>query len=926
MKKLLAALLLLTSTCYADIAFRRSGSDVNLYFSDPLSGADEGNYVMTLTTISCVGTPITCANLGNGIFQISVAASGGAGGGGGSLVYYDGTQFISISSVSAPGIVTQSLNGHTSFYVFNSTGNWITPQNFKSSTTFGGNIFSNSSVTTQGLFVSSNGFLVGGVLFTTHMSTTDAAINARLKLTDWIVSRDTGDARQWATELATGALQIVFANFTSTSDARGNTFVNFRSTSDIRLNAVQVDTSAIASNFSTWLSTTQSVIKSTAANLADDTHVINTPGNPVSWKSLKDVPAGFADGTDDGSGGGGAAVAGVIYNGNQMVAFSSIAVPGATITSDGIGMTSFTWTTQIISTYAWASGQFSTAFSSIAALMVSTQNIQAFFALNAATQDVRMTNISNFFSTYTIRLDAVQVDTTAIKNFATGFQSTANIKMDSTLNFRATDTIRLDALQVDTTSIKNFVSAFMSTSDARGNTFINFRATETIRLDALQVATNTFIYNTAGVIFSTHLAAYPIQGSLFTSSPTLAMVSISSLAVYGGTVTYNGQSSFFANVNSSPTLTIDQVKHRRGDGLEYWGGDAVGTSGGVGGAVFGYISTRNIDMAGFAITRSSGISIGTGTWGLLNITSVTPTVPLMAISSGFPTWLTELYASSWTITVPTVTINGTLIVNSPAPSGPIVLSTNVIAQGNINNTFGGYTFPDGTTQLTAASGQGGGFIYNGIVATSFSTFSVNTPFGPSSVASGAGIATATVMGSTNPYRTISLPASAWYGCGQSSASKINGGFAMTSTATAYNTFGEAFHYFDPPASTTSFVCGSFRMPFEWDGSSVAFQVAWHASTGAQTTMGWSFGAVAIASGTSIYQAVTSSVTTFSAFTSSNTELLTNMSASYSVLGNPVPGSRVKTVLNAGGGTFAGFPRMTEVVLYYRQAVWDGKNR
>ena len=46
-----------------------------------------------------------------------------------------------------------------------------------------------------------------------------------------------------------------------------------------------------------------SVIKSTTANLAYDGGSVNTITNPVDWNQLKNVPAGFADGTDDGSGG-----------------------------------------------------------------------------------------------------------------------------------------------------------------------------------------------------------------------------------------------------------------------------------------------------------------------------------------------------------------------------------------------------------------------------------------------------------------------------------------------------------------------------------------------------------------------------------------------------------------------------------------------
>jgi hypothetical protein len=137
-----------------------------------------------------------------------------------------------------------------------------------------------------------------------------------------------------------------------------------------------------------------------------------------------------------------------------------------------------------------------------------------------------------------------------------------------------------------------------------------------------------------------------------------------------------------------------------------------------------------------------------------------------------------------------------------------------------------------------------------------------------------------------------------------------------------------FHIFDVPFSTMSFACASFRMPFEWDGSSIAFSTVWHTTgtSGPMTgglNMAWSLGAVAISSGSSIYTVVTSSVTTFTTFTGTNTDIVTNQSAAYSIVGTPAPGQRVKFVLNAGGGGFTGLPRMTETLIWYRQKYWDG---
>ena len=50
--------------------------------------------------------------------------------------------------------------------------------------------------------------------------------------TDWTVMNTTHSQRIQQISLDTGTLRTLFGNFTSTSDARGNTFVNFRSTTD----------------------------------------------------------------------------------------------------------------------------------------------------------------------------------------------------------------------------------------------------------------------------------------------------------------------------------------------------------------------------------------------------------------------------------------------------------------------------------------------------------------------------------------------------------------------------------------------------------------------------------------------------------------------------------------------------------------------
>jgi len=45
-------------------------------------------------------------------------------------------------------------------------------------------------------------------------------------------------------------------------------------------------------------------IQTTSTRMSDNTGTINTSNNPISWSQLKDVPAGFSDGTDDGGAAG----------------------------------------------------------------------------------------------------------------------------------------------------------------------------------------------------------------------------------------------------------------------------------------------------------------------------------------------------------------------------------------------------------------------------------------------------------------------------------------------------------------------------------------------------------------------------------------------------------------------------------------------
>jgi len=85
------------------------------------------------------------------------------------------------------------------------------------------------------------------------------------------------------------------------------------------------------SGFSVAFSTTQDIIKSTASELADNTNTINAVTNMVSWNSLKDVPAGLADG-EDATGGGGSAPNLVISTSVWVARIPTVEVAIGTIT------------------------------------------------------------------------------------------------------------------------------------------------------------------------------------------------------------------------------------------------------------------------------------------------------------------------------------------------------------------------------------------------------------------------------------------------------------------------------------------------------------------------------------------------------------------------------------------------------------------
>ena len=238
-------------------------------------------------------------------------------------------------------------------------------------------------------------------------------------------------------------------------------------------------------------------------------------------------------------------------------------------------------------------------------------------------------------------------------------------------------------------------------------------------------------------------------------------------------------------------------------------------------------------------------------------------------------------------------------------------------------------FSDGTDDGSGAGTNSGIFVQNNAGYVNLTSMSFVTPYSTSILRldTDVGKGTFTVLGATNPYRSISLPAASWMGVFPSSATRANSGFAINITTPSYNILGEIVHQFNSPNSTPSYAMTSFRMPMTWDGSTIGVQVAWQASTGqASTNCLWNLAAIATSSGTQIYTAMTSSVTITSTWVSTGTEILTYVSGGYQVLGAPVPGSRLKLAIWAAGGSFGGLPLLEDVMIWYREAVWDGKPR
>lgn len=89
-----------------------------------------------------------------------------------------------------------------------------------------------------------------------------------------------------------------------------------------------------------------------------------------------------------------------------------------------------------------------------------------------------------------------------------------------------------------------------------------------------------------------------------TSSGTFHTLTASSFSVVGGTLVLNG----VATVWHRTPPTTGQIPKLNANGHITWSADD--TTAGGGGEVFGYISTRNVDMNDFGIANSTGLELG----------------------------------------------------------------------------------------------------------------------------------------------------------------------------------------------------------------------------------------------------------------------------------------------------------------------------
>lgn len=285
-----------------------------------------------------------------------------------------------------------------------------------------------------------------------------------------------------------------------------------------------------------------------------------------------------------------------------------------------------------------------------------------------------------------------------------------------------------------------------------------------------------------------------------------------------------------------------------------------------------------------------------------------------------------LTASSFTVVTGTVCIAGNcFLFQSSAPLASTDLVLHLAADGK-RLYFGNDNA--GSAGAPAGGGSGLSIIDDDGSLDSVSTLSVRGPYGTSDVINdGAGSSTITVIMSTNPYRSVSIPAGSWKGVGRYPAGWLTGGLAVSSSNLAVD--GLMFDYLEFSNSSRSFASTQFSMPPNWDGSTVGWRVTVLAGSGtANNNQRWCMDATDISSGTSMVGTFSSSQCVTGTYLAVNQNLQTNL-AQLTITGNNGGGGNLTLFRlfrdgNDGRDTHEGFGWLTNVDMFYREERFDGK--
>lgn len=628
------------------------------------------------------------------------------------------------------------------------------------------------------------------------------------------------------------------------------------------------------------------------------------PVNPINGQVLT------ADGNNNirwvtpSGGGGGAAIAGYLFVGNQTIAFSTLAFPGATIISDGIGGSSVTYTYTNFNSTSAAAIDFLKGFTS-------TSDARGNLFVNfRSTTDALFTTFANFRST-------TDADLTFLKLFT----STSDARGNTFVNFRSTSDVKFNDVQLATTNIQNFFAGFTSTSNARDNTFVNFRSTT----DALFTSFANFRSTTDAdltflKLFTSTSDAQQNKFVNFRSTTDLVIVttgnavgalsvSTSNIQAFfaGFTSTSNARDNVFVNFRSTTDADLTFLK------LFTSSSDARGNT---------FVNFRSTSDTGFAAY----------------VTALSTNINLLSSS---PTWTgTHTFDSSMTYVVQAATwgIGAINLIMQSTPSLNTAGNDVMFRDRRSSSTFwvDAANAMSGTGGGTIITGQMGIWTFNGTSFVLASTVSVQSPFETSPVLTSANnVSSFTVLGGTNPYRSISLPAAAWIGIGVSSSNADTNGFFKYSSYTITSRYNNIPSRFMEIYNTTrTMIMSEVEMPMEWDGSSVSITVTWTSTGSTPSNSNIRFCAAAVGFSSAIASNVgdtvfTSSVGVYSTFINAY-QVTKTPPMTLTPEGGARGGDLVKFIVfgddGDGNSTFNGIARLLNVTIFYRQALWDGKPR